>query len=383
MVLLMILAVFYMANKVRWRSIAHMNTGEQRSISEIDEANRRLSIFLEDGETVWVEFDELKELTEGVPWIEFGVKDILAQANWRHLLLAVGLVGFAPLLGVVRLMVLLAVHDIRPGFWTVLKIGYAGNFLNLFLPGLVTGDVLKAYYFWKYTEKRGEVVTIVFADRIIGVVGLLTLAALAMLGAAFLGSLPNKDIAVRTGGLLCICIIGGCLFFSHRVRRFIRLDAILARLPLSDKIDRLDKTLMSFRYHKRSVVAAVALTILLQLIVIISTIFIGRAIAIRMAASNYFAVMPLGFLAAGVPILPQGFGQMEFVLIEYLARTRLASTSQALMLAIGSRMIQWVWALPGGLVLLFGGHRPSADELKDQLEEASSPQNDRPDSAAT
>ena len=65
-------------------------------------------------------------------------------------------------------------------------------------------------------------------------------------------------------------------------------------------------------------------------------------------------------LSASMPISPQGAGVMEFFAV-LLTRPQGATVAQAFALALSLRVVQMLWNLTGGLVVLRGGYSQPAE----------------------
>src|SRR5690348_5407940 len=72
-----------------------------------------------------------------------------------------------------------ALLKIPAPFIEYLKYGFIGMFTNVFVPGLVGGDALRAIYLGRSHQRMGDAIASVAADRIVGLIGLFWLAATA------------------------------------------------------------------------------------------------------------------------------------------------------------------------------------------------------------
>jgi hypothetical protein len=269
------------------------------------------------------------------------------------LLLSVLTFGPAPVLLAMRLKALLAVHDVRLSAWQAIKVTFAGNFVINALPvGTPGGDSVKAFYIARDTPHKHEAVTVVFFDRVIGVLGLVLMSGVVVL-------LDWHNEAFHKWGrivgvLVLIIVAGGGIYFSRRTRQLLRLDWILARLPLSGHLQRIDRAMFEFRQHPRRVLGCLLLTNLLQFNCIASLFLGGWALGMVDHArpwssfAVYLAYTPICYLAGALPlgVMEGGFQQL------FSGAARLGTLEAALSLSLFSRFTQLVWALPGGLTVL-------------------------------
>ncbi len=110
--------------------------------------------------------------------------------------------------------------------------------------------------------------------------------------------------------------------------------------------------------------AALAATVILQFVAITAFIMVGWALGMDFANNpvwDYYAVTATACIVGSIPISPQGLGTMEAVYKHFLVGTH-GSLSQVLCMAMGIRILQLVWALPGVLVTMTGAYTPGKQE---------------------
>ena len=314
---------------------------------------------------------ERSKLNKGQQPIEFGLKTLARQADRKWLGLAILAIGPTTFFMAWRLKLLLAVQNIAIGLRESILLTFAGNFFNFAMPGTTGGDIYKAYHIAKRTTKRTEGVTVVFLDRVIGLISFLILAALAMVLAHRKNMLGTYGQWV--GYLMAAMLVCGAAYFSRRVRTLIRYEALLLRLPFADKLRRVDETAFSFRFHPRQAISALLVTLVSHGFFVTSVYFLAKAFGIvphgdQTHGQLYLAIMLcvfVGYLFASIPISIQGFGLLEAVFIRVLVEGGWSSMNQMLAITLGARLVQVLWALPGVLVPWLGLPKPR--EMGDQL----------------
>jgi hypothetical protein len=108
--------------------------------------------------------------------IEYGLRYVLRSTQWSWTLWAFLAMGPATFVIAWRLRLLLSTQNITISHRDAILLSFAGNFFNFAMPGTTGGDLYKAYHIAKRTHKRAEGVTIVFLDRVIGLISFLLLA---------------------------------------------------------------------------------------------------------------------------------------------------------------------------------------------------------------
>jgi uncharacterized membrane protein YbhN (UPF0104 family) len=114
---------------------------------------------------------------------------------------------------------------------------------------------------------------------------------------------------------------------------------------------------------------ALAGSIPVHMVVVSSAMFCGKAFHLPIQPSYYWTVVPVVVLSGSIPISPQGAGVMEYFAI-VLLRPLGVTVGQAVALTMSIRLVQILWNLTGGIVVLRGGfHIPTQTEQKQAEDE--------------
>lgn len=378
-------AIVYLYFNVNWHDHVVLEENPDEKVRLLEERGEELLVLV-DGEERVITMAEVHHVADGrVPEITYGIRGVVERLHVSQALLAILIFLPVPLLQSIRLVWMLAVQDVRLSYWNAIKLSYAGNFFNFALPGTTGGDLIKAYYITRYTHHKTEAVTTVFLDRVIGLLGLMTLGSIMFI----IGW--NRivwDPTLRTTLLYALLAIWsgllvGCIFvFSRRLRHVIGLPELAAKLPAADHLLRIGRATVAMRHHKSLVALSLANTLVLQLIVVIAAYVMARALQMNGDFTLFFIGVPIGFLIGAIPISPpQAFGVMEWAYVQMFTLGGLNGAAVAVAFALANRLTQLVWALPGVFVPLLGLHLPSQSEL--QTLEALDEDPDAPQSAAS
>lgn len=350
-----------------------MGMSEQKKVAEGGKGRWRVS---------WPAMIRLAVIVVAVGWIVYNtnLKELAdvwdrAKANKSLILFGILTFGPAPVIISLRLKWLLAVHEIHLTFWQAVKATFAGNFVIWTLPvGTPGGDSVKAYYVARETRHKHEAVSTVFFDRLIGVVGLVMISGVVVL------LNWNNEAFARWGRiigvLMVLLFVGGGIYYSYNMRRLLRLDQLLARLPFTHHLQRIDQAVFAFRRHAGRVLGCLVLSWVLQGLCIVSIFLCGWALGLIGDQPIkdfliYLAYTPICLLAGILPL-----GVMENVYKEllvdqgHLGDPAVASAA-AYSLSLLNRLIQLLWALPGGLVVLRSGRRSAVVRAIEEVEAAS------------
>lgn len=364
-------AILYLVTHVPWHNHVRLSDADGTRVRLIEQRDAEF-VVLRDGQPQTIAPADIRHIeVDGrqVPNIEYGIPSVVLRTDKLWAALALLLFVPVPLLAAIRLTWMLKIQQVRLSLWQSIKLTFAGNFFNFALPGMTGGDLIKAYYITRFTHRKTEAVTTVFLDRVVGLSSLVLMAGAMIIFTR--DPSQFRQLAAMLGVICAALAVGGVVVFSRRVRRVLRLSALVDRLPMSAQLHRIGQATLAVRGHKTLVTLSLLITLVLQTIVIVSATVMARdALAMQGSFTHFFIYVAIGFLISAVPISPpQAVGVMEFFYIQFFTYGGLNSASQAVALALAVRLIQLFWSLPGVLVPLFGAHLPNRVELE-ALEQA-------------
>jgi hypothetical protein len=298
-----------------------------------------------------------------------GMFTVFGSAEPRYIGMAMGLFFFALLFAVTRWWRLLRIVGCETTWFNVMRLTYLGLFFNLVMPGLTGGDVAKAVIVVReHPERRGQALMSVIVDRVIGLMTLATLALVVVLivGGSFAPlRLPLIGFAVAGFG-------GAIVYFNQKIRRAVRFDKLLDKLPLGDKLKKLDEAALVYFSHPVELGIAMLLSFGNHAGAILAVWALGLSFGVPAAEVNildYFAIVPIANIISSIPVLPGGWGFGE---LAYLKLFELigASGTQGTAVSITFRLCQLLLSLLGGLFLLAPGAQVKLDDLEAEVAEA-------------
>ncbi|MBN1420027.1 MAG: flippase-like domain-containing protein [Planctomycetes bacterium] len=295
------------------------------------------------------------------PRIRRGVISIVRGADKR--LLAVALLLFGPIsvISVTRWWILLRAIGIPIRYLEALRLTYIGFFFNSAVPGLTGGDVVKAFYIARGSPAPYKAVVSVFVDRVFGMLGLAVLAS-AIIGIKWRDGRFEEVklfILLYAGILFAACFV----LVGRTARRLFRVDAIIARLPLSRFVAEVDRAVTVYRDHPVAAAAALLLSVLNHTALMTMSFTIARSLGIAAAATDFFAIIPVCMIIAAIPVVPGGWGMREGAFAIFFRRIGIppeASVPVSLLLGLS----QLAWSLLGGIVFIARPDRASVRELE-------------------
>ncbi len=365
-------ALIFIVYSIQYEDVLISENGQQYVVRSYDKVNRR--ICLQDSASNEYSFDvisepsgkrnvfELKDV-DGLRYVfryRPGAKSLARNMNIIPACFGIMIFGFVPIFLAMRWKTLLSVIGIFVTFFQALKLTFAGRLMNFFFISTTGGDLFKAYWVSRDKGKRAEAFVSVFVDRFLGLAFLILFSCVLVL--LFWNDEHISKLVRPIGGLVLLLGIAVLVLFSMRVRRVIRFDKWKDKLPFSSVVGKIDDALLMFRSAGKALIEAGVYTAILQIASSVSTYFLGQALNINVSVWYFLLYVPLAFLIGSIPIsIFWGLGLMEGAYVIFFAGSGFASPTQAAMLAMGARLVQLLWSLPGAIVLMSG---LDSEELK-------------------
>ncbi len=327
-----------------------------------------LRLVAEGSDTVTVQMPSGKEETvprsrvahraDGEERIQHGLVSAMRQTDLRILALALLVFAPVPALQSLRLQMMLRAQEIHLSYWECVKLSFGGNFLNFAFPiGSTAGDVFKAYYTSLHTVRKTEAVTTILLDRIVGLSGLLVVAAVMSIFGTDAPLLKRLGLA---SGVMFVAVVIMALLCTWRRAVALVPRSLPWKVPAAAQIKRIYAAADRLVHHKPMVLGSLLVAVVLQFIAVGTGVMCARAVSMDFSGDkiwDYFAYIGSGHVVAAIPIAPYGLGTMEAAYKAFFLGTY-GTLSQLLCLAFWVRVILLVWALPGALVTMLGAYRP-------------------------
>ncbi len=303
------------------------------------------------------------------PMIVRGLETILRRLEWRWLALAAVLILASLLLGALRWEVLVRAQGLALGFPEAARLTFIGLFFNNVVPGSTGGDIVKAWMLARrHGARQAAAVTTVIVDRVLGLFVLAGCAAVVMLF-----DLDNyRELALILWAMLGAVALGSLLFLSRRVRRALRMDRILRRLPAAATLMELDQAIVNYRQHPAMLFFAAALSLIAQVCFVGAVVVIGTDLGLDATSGlreptvlTYIMTLPCVFIVSAVPVLPGGWGMGEAAYAYFFSIVGVMDLALPVALSVITRAVQLVFSLAGGLMLLRSrrkGEVPTPDQ---------------------
>ncbi|MEI7685620.1 MAG: lysylphosphatidylglycerol synthase transmembrane domain-containing protein [Planctomycetota bacterium] len=278
--------------------------------------------------------------------------------------LGLAVCGAAVALTFTRWYILVRALDLPIQRRDVARLGLIGFFFNNFLPGAVSGDLVKAAFLAREQSRRTLAIATVVLDRIVGLAGLFWLVAIFGGGLYLAGDYeailenPTARLTVRSIlGIACLVVvgtIGGWIFLGlFRAAWLDRVEARLERIPkLGPMLAEMTRAVRIYRQKGTFVALALGLSMLSHFLLVVGFYCGAR---IFNPADNlppittHLVIVPIGTTIRSLIPLPGGVGGAEigfgklYELVGY-------PFSSGVLGSIGQLAIMWSLGVAGFVV---------------------------------
>ncbi len=214
---------------------------------------------------------------------------------------------------------------------------FRGSFFNQVLPGSIGGDAVRTIELVQKGYDKKDAIYGIFADRIIGLVGLLALNLVA--NNLFYGSFPSwfhqLINLITLGG-----IAGFLLLFI--IERF----EFLTRLSISNLFVRLSRRLNKLYHSASTLLHHVGITIVVHLFTVLAIYALALSVDADLALTTLLVAIPPVFLLTIVPISLAGWGVRESGMVGILMLVG-AQSEKVLVVSLLYGLLLILAALPG------------------------------------
>lgn len=251
--------------------------------------------------------------------------------------ISIGMVALSAL----KWRLILQSDGLNQPYLLLLKSYYIGNFISLFLPSSIGGDIYRVYALSSENKRYAKVTSSVLFDRITGLYALLSISLFGYI------SLPGTDYDLA---LVLVYVSGIIVFFwltsRGSINWFGRFNRSFVR-----HITTLLTSFRSYRTNLRYFWKVLAIALLFQFLIVVNNSLYTLALSIDIPFRQLLVIIPLVFLTEVLPISINGAGVRDsafvffFVMIGHTKEEGLAMG----LLVIAMR---YIGGLVGGSVLV-------------------------------
>ena len=204
-----------------------------------------------------------------------------------------------------RWAMLVRAIDQRVSARTAILLGFIGYVFNIVIPGAVGGDVIKAAYLARMQIRRTQAIASMLLDRVLGLLGLLLLAAIAGSLAWSSASIEIRRLIVVAWSLLATgLLLFTILFVVQPIWNFARTVS-LSHPRLSRVAIELDAMSCAYRARPGLIATGLVLSVLSHGLTVVVFYLLGKALFgpnMHTSLNQHFLMVPLTLLTTAIPL---------------------------------------------------------------------------------
>jgi glycosyltransferase 2 family protein len=290
-------------------------------------------------------------------WVLFSRADLgrtvahFRQMNVLWMSAALAMYGLVLLVSAWRWRLLLKVQTVDVSLSTLTKSFLVATFFNNFLPSNIGGDVVRVADTAPFAGSKTLATTVVLLDRILGLIALLAVAAVASALAATVGLRLQGTGYVWLALIAIAAALITFLRFPETVSRMLRAVAHGRAASLQTRLHNLMKAIERFACEPLRVWQAFVGAIAVQGLLVLFYVCAARSLAVPLPLLAASVIVPVSLAVQMAPVSINGFGVREAVFAFFFTSLGF-DVSSALTLSLGSAGLIMLFSLSGGGVFL-------------------------------
>ena len=245
---------------------------------------------------------------------------------------------------------LLAAQGIHLSYSRLLIYYMISFFFNNFLPAGLGMDVTRTVYVAKEKKRGSEVFASVLTERILGMVGILVFALVALI--FYLNTSEGRIFALLVVSIMALTGIFVALFLRRGFLPGLRRRIAAVRLfDLGQRAKQFYEALQLYRKRLRSVLTVIVISLFVQGFLVLLNYAAGLSLGLELPLYNHLVYIPIISIIAIIPISINGIGVREWGYVFLFGLVGLAS-GEALSLSLLFFAVGVVGSLSGGIAFL-------------------------------
>jgi uncharacterized membrane protein YbhN (UPF0104 family) len=233
------------------------------------------------------------------------------------------------------------------------------TFFNNFLPSNIGGDVIRIRDTAKAAGSKTLATTIVLTDRVIGLIGLVLVAAVgATAGSASAGRAPSPiwPSWLWAGFVAAAGVSAPAVLAPAGLTRLLQPLAAIHPEWIGERIEKLTSALERFRNRPAALGGCFLGALFVQAALVVYYVAVVRALHIDVRAVDLAVIVPISFVVQMLPVSVNGFGVREATFSLYFARLGVPIEAAVLMSLVAAALMI-VFSLTGAGVYVARGNR--------------------------
>jgi len=280
------------------------------------------------------------------------------NASLRWLSVALVLYFMTVLASIWRWRLLLQAQDVEVAPRTLSGSMLVALFFNNFLPSNIGGDVIRIRDTARAAGSKTLATTVVLADRVLGLMGLVLVAALGASMAA--GAAGHRPAPIWPSWLWAGFLIGAAtaapmLLAPAGVGRLLQPLTVLHPEWVGGRIESLTAALARFRDRPGTLIRCFGAAVFVQMLGVVFYVAVAYALGVNIRPWDLAVIVPISIVVQMLPVSVNGFGVREATFSFYFTRVGLPIES-ALLVSLVATGLTMLFSLSGAAVYISRRH---------------------------
>jgi uncharacterized membrane protein YbhN (UPF0104 family) len=279
------------------------------------------------------------------------------QASLVWLIIAMMVYTLNVVAGVWRWQLLLDAQGVRVSSRSLLGSVLVALFFNNFLPSNIGGDVVRIRDTVRPAGSTTLAATVVLVDRIIGLMGLILVAAVAAssVSGARHAATPIWPSWLWVGFAAGIAVGTPMVWAPARVGQLLQPLAVFHREWIGQRIDMLTEVLSRFRARPAALFGCFGGAVFVQATIVVYFFTVAYALRLPMTLWDLAVIVPLSFIVQMLPVSVNGFGVRELTFVLYFRSVGVPKEAAVLMSLVAT-VLGMCFSLSGAAVWFARDH---------------------------
>jgi uncharacterized membrane protein YbhN (UPF0104 family) len=280
------------------------------------------------------------------------------QASIVWLLAALGIYLINVLASVWRWKLLLETQNVDLSQKMLLGSFLVALFFNNFLPSNIGGDVIRISDTAKATKSKTLATTVILVDRVIGLIGLMLVAALgATVVAGMAGHVPSPiwPSWLWASFVVAMIVSAPAVLAPSGIGRLLQPLTVLHPEWIGGRIDNVTSALARFRERPGAMLSCFGGAVFVQSSIVLFYVAVALALHVRITMWDLAVIVPVSSIVQMLPVSVNGFGVREATFSLYFTRIGLPLES-GLLLSLVAAVLIMVFSISGAAVWFARGH---------------------------
>lgn len=275
-------------------------------------------------------------------------KGVLSKARWEFILLACILVFIDRCWMGAKWRILLKAQKVCVSISECIRVYFISSFVGLVLPSSVGGDLVRLFSLNVQKGEREKVAASLVVEKLLSMMALLLLVMFCVFLLVTHSSGISWNYFILALGVFIALGLGMIISFLYLPVE--RLKSVQGRFL--KKIANVILAYQEFRNYRKEMAVFFVVSIFEQFMPFVFNYTLVMAFNLPGSFLIYFMIVPMVYMVARLPISVDGVGVLETLYVVLFPLVGLNKT-QALLLALASRVVTTVSHLGGGIFYFF------------------------------